>query len=274
MPLLFNVLEDIPLIHPDLTISTKNNLEEIPGVKVEAATLTSTSNLILIVATKLFQRPTLLNQVLSGLSHNGFALSRESCDFEIQDLEKIEILTVHDTPNEKLILFKKSEQKPDRKYIEVTSKNFDWMAELKEVLTTDSSVTLYSQNQDNEGILGFVNCIRKEPGGSKVGCVFVMDEEPKFDPENSLFSQQIQKNMAFNVYKDGQWGTYRHLLLEQCVPVLKDHSFVSLLSRGDLSSLRWMEGPLSRKDNRIVYVSKKKFLIILRFIQFLNLREL
>lgn len=254
MPLLFNVLENIPLIHPNLTLSTKNSLNEIPGVKIEAATLSPSSSLLLVVATKLFQRPTLLNQVLSSLSDKGFALTREDKDFELQELDKITILTVHSMKNEKLILFKKSEQKTNRIFIKATSQNFNWMAELKKVLKTESEITLYSQELNVEGILGFVNYLRREPGGSRISCVYLMDEAPEFNPENVFYSQQIAKIMAYNVYKHLRWGTYRHLLLEEPIETLHEHCFISELSRGDLSTLRWVQGPLSPKQDGIIFV--------------------
>lgn len=57
---------------------------------------------------------------------------------------------------------------------------------------------------------------------------------------------QIKKDLFVNVLKDGEWGSFRHL------PVYSDdrsldveHAYVNTLVRGDLSSLRWIEGPLS-----------------------------
>ncbi|EFA05248.1 Fatty acid synthase-like Protein [Tribolium castaneum] len=250
MPLLFNALEDIPLIHPKLTISTKTKIDDIPGVKIEATTLSSTSNLLLIVATKLFQRVTLLNQVLSALSQNGFALSREDANFEPEFGDKITILTQFVTPDEKLILFKKTESgKFNQKLINVSSENFNWVQHVKEELKTDTRVVLYSEKGALEGLLGLVNCLRKEPGGTKISCVSIMGQEiPQLD-------EQLAKNLAFNVYKNQKWGTYRHLHLDEAVQSRKDHAFVSLLSRGDLSSLRWVEGPLSKTDPKVIFAN-------------------
>ncbi|XP_044262250.1 fatty acid synthase-like [Tribolium madens] len=248
MPLVFNTLEDVPLVQPNLVISTKKEIEEIPGVKIEPITLSPSSNLLLIVGSKLFQRTTLLNQVLAALSPNGFVLSREDLYYVPENSERITILTQHCTKYEKFILFRKSETS-HRQVIELSSNHFEWISQLKQALKNPNEIILSCQNRETEGILGFVNCVRREPEGRKIRCVFVMDQAPEFNPENGFYTQQIEKNLSFNVYKNGQWGTYRHLRLEDCTNSFREHSFITCTSRGDLSTLKWVEGPLSLKDN-------------------------
>jgi fatty acid synthase len=116
-PLVCKVLDDVPVVTPDLTVSTKTDLDPIPGVKIEQFVLTPESNLLLIVATKLLQNPTLLKQVLNSLQPKGFVLTREEVEFEISDLDHIKIVTEYQTAKEKLILFKKSEEKIETKFV-------------------------------------------------------------------------------------------------------------------------------------------------------------
>jgi fatty acid synthase len=120
LPLVCKVLDDIPVVNPDLIISTKIDLDPIPGVKIEQFVLTPQSNLLLIVATKLLQNPTSLKQVLNSLHPKGFVLTREEVEFEISDLDNIEVVTEYKTAKEKLILFKKSEEKIETKFVEVS----------------------------------------------------------------------------------------------------------------------------------------------------------
>lgn len=54
--------------------------------------------------------------------------------------------------------------------------------------------------------------------------------------------------MAVNVYKNGTWGTYRHLALEDNAQVLTEHKYLNVAVKGDLSSLTWFEGPLHSKS--------------------------
>ncbi|RZC40858.1 Ketoacyl-synt C, ketoacyl-synt, and/or PS-DH domain containing protein, partial [Asbolus verrucosus] len=213
LPLIQKVLEDVPLTNPNLTISTKTTIENIPGVKVEHFPLVSGGNLLLIIGTKILQRSN-LKPILIALSHNGFVLTRENLDFAVKDYKDIEIVTQHVTEEEKLILFRESKYF-NNKFIEVSSNHFEWLPELQNSLKQESNVVVYSQNRELDGIIGLVNCMRREPGGSKVKCFFIVDDAPKFDPLNSFYQDQIKKCLAVNVYKNGKWGTYRHLLLEE-----------------------------------------------------------
>lgn len=58
------------------------------------------------------------------------------------------------------------------------------------------------------------------------------------------FATLMKKDLVMNVFRDGQWGSFRHLPLTtgQMLPV--EHAYVNVLTRGDLSSLRWVESPL------------------------------
>lgn len=51
----------------------------------------------------------------------------------------------------------------------------------------------------------------------------------------------------------GKWGSYRHLQLslKEEPECRKDHIFGNVIHRGDLSSLRWFEGPLNPADAEI-----------------------
>lgn len=51
--------------------------------------------------------------------------------------------------------------------------------------------------------------------------------------------------MAINIYKNGSWGTYRHFSLNDVEQVECEHAFVSPSTRGDMSSLKWVQGDLS-----------------------------
>lgn len=67
---------------------------------------------------------------------------------------------------------------------------------------------------------------------------------PEFSLDNDMYKDQISKNLAINVFKDGQWGSYRHFPIDVFEPKDVDHSFVNTVVRGDLSSLTWLQGPL------------------------------
>ena len=76
-------------------------------------------------------------------------------------------------------------------------------------------------------------------------CFYIVDKSaPKFSIDHPFYKTQLAKELAVNVYKNGQWGSYRHMPLEFNDSVRTPHAYVTSLSRGDLTSLKWIEGPI------------------------------
>ncbi|KAJ8919480.1 hypothetical protein NQ315_002101, partial [Exocentrus adspersus] len=127
-----------------------------------------------------------------------------------------------------------------------------WLQEVQSSIKKEKheDIVLYGENKAKNGIMGLVNCLRMEPQSRHVRCVFTMDEVEEFDPQTPFYTNQLKKYMAINVYKDGQWGTYRHLPLQKLDIVEREHCFANVTLRGDLSSLKWIEGPL-RNDMKV-----------------------
>lgn len=73
------------------------------------------------------------------------------------------------------------------------------------------------------------------------------DDAPPFDLNNPFYSEQLAKDLAVNVLKDGQWGSYRHEALPPLEMVPVDHAYLNTTVRGDLSSFKFYEGPLNAK---------------------------
>ncbi|XP_054702104.1 fatty acid synthase [Grus americana] len=137
-------------------------------------------------------------------------------------------------------------------FLPVDETHFKWVESLKEVLADPSEqpVWLTATSCGNSGILGMVNCLRLEAEGHRIRCVFVSNLNPSSAvPPMSLSSLEMQKivqrDLVMNVYRDGKWGSFRHLPLQQAQPQeLTEYAYVNALTRGDLSSLRWIVSPL------------------------------
>lgn len=71
------------------------------------------------------------------------------------------------------------------------------------------------------------------------------NDAPNFSLQHPMYEAQFAKDLALNVYKNGKWGSYRHLLLEKVSDVDVPHAYVSSVSCGDLTSFKWVEGPLN-----------------------------
>uniref|UniRef100_A0A6B2E4Y7 Fatty acid synthase n=1 Tax=Phlebotomus kandelakii TaxID=1109342 RepID=A0A6B2E4Y7_9DIPT len=146
----------------------------------------------------------------------------------------------------------------------VTEKNFEWVDPLKlAILKAESEnkvVYVVCQGEELFGAVGFMNCIKNEAGGKFARLFFVQDKNaPPFSLTHPLYEEQLKKDLITNVLKGNAWGSFRHLKLEcqQNVATLQvEHAYVNALTKGDLSSLKWIEGPLGRdrpdpKDSRV-----------------------
>ncbi|GFS78340.1 fatty acid synthase [Nephila pilipes] len=135
----------------------------------------------------------------------------------------------------------------------VENKYEKWVDVLKENIVkvqSDNSkrIWLVSEGTNNTGIIGLVNCLRQEPGGTNVRCMFTSKGTPKlpeFNLKNQFYQEILEKDLTMNVFKRGSWGTYRHLKMsEDLERVDTKHAYLNVLTRGDLSSLVWIDSPL------------------------------
>lgn len=87
-----------------------------------------------------------------------------------------------------------------------------------------------------------------------------MDESaPEFSLDNPLYKTQLKKDLALNVFKNKVWGSYRHLLLEPPSLIEVNHCYINTTIRGDLSSLKWLAGPIvpfvkKPEESKLVHV--------------------
>ncbi|XP_074967591.1 fatty acid synthase [Phalacrocorax aristotelis] len=137
-------------------------------------------------------------------------------------------------------------------FLPIDETHFNWVESLKEILAdpSDQPVWLTATGCGTSGILGMVNCLRLEAEGHRIRCVFISNLNPSSSvPPTNLSSLEMQKivqsDLVMNVYRDGNWGSFRHLPLQQAqCQELTEYAYVNVLTRGDLSSLRWIASPL------------------------------
>ncbi|XP_075436103.1 fatty acid synthase isoform X2 [Ascaphus truei] len=122
-----------------------------------------------------------------------------------------------------------------------------WVEPLKERLADSSEqpIWLRAITQANSGIVGLVNCLRQEAGGHRIRCIFASDLETNVP---SLSEEELQSrlphDLVMNVYRDGQWGSFRHFRFREQPREETAFAFVNVLVRGDLSKLDWIASPL------------------------------
>ncbi|KAM6951887.1 fatty acid synthase [Aplochiton taeniatus] len=129
--------------------------------------------------------------------------------------------------------------------------DYQWVETLKTTLAepSDSPVWLTAA-QAHCGVVGMVNCLRQEPGGNRIRCAFVSNLDksssaPTLQAGHSSMRPLLEGDLCMNVFRDGHWGVFRHQLISQELSEeVTQQAYVNVLTRGDLSSLRWIASPL------------------------------
>ncbi|CAL8122739.1 unnamed protein product [Orchesella dallaii] len=170
-------------------------------------------------------------------------------------------LVAHKTSKDKdlYLLRKKSETTTAPVAVPIEQSKFEWVEKVKEIMNEASSnadhptVYLVSKGVPESGVLGLINCLKQEPGGHKLRAVFIPGKNStKFDITNPkshpLVEKIVENDMIQNIVDEQDvWGTHRHFpLKDETTDATLDveHAYINTMMRGDLSSLRWIEGPL------------------------------
>ncbi|XP_022832191.1 fatty acid synthase-like [Spodoptera litura] len=264
-PILENVgkiLADLPFALGDLLMISKEPIKVSSNITVENRKIIGESNAVLFIGANLLGRPEVFQQAVDTLCDKAFIMSREKEHPNLNKYsDKYDVVTFNDTGFEYLVLLRKRVGARPAKFVRVLAADntFSWVNKIKKELKQGQKLVLYSQDEHINGLLGLVNCLRKEPGGEIVYGLFISDPSaPSFNPYLEFYEEQLNKDLIFNVYKDGQWGTYRHLLLKDLDTVRANHAYINALIIGDLSSLTWVEGAI--RENH-VYKDKEKVLV-------------
>lgn len=182
--------------------------------------------------------------MLDFLSDKGFILYHGTYT-KIENLN-LNLIFQCNTPNGKVFLLRKS-LKQTKKYSVLHIKNTDlsWVEELKTLLHDNKSknelVYLVSKNENTSGIIGLTNCLRKEITETEFHFVYIQDAIPNFSLDDDITQKQLNKNLVFNVLREGCWGTYVYLPLEHG-PVETTNARIEIGAVGDLSSFKWTQG--------------------------------
>ncbi|XP_063616349.1 fatty acid synthase-like [Cydia splendana] len=153
------------------------------------------------------------------------------------------------TASREYLLLRRAAAVPATKIvIEARDDDYAWVDYLKDAMKRaereDLRVYLWSSEQGS-GLLGLGTSLRMESGGDRLR-VYYLPGGVAFDPAASMYCAQVQLDLTVNVLRAGVWGTFRHQSLGDVNEALRQvqHAYVNTLTRGDLSSLRWIESDL------------------------------
>ncbi|XP_029173773.1 fatty acid synthase-like isoform X1 [Nylanderia fulva] len=263
-PLILDIFDGEPLVNIDLQVAVNSAIDDyatifneinVNLVKWDANDAFLGPNMHLVVAAEVLssQSYTVLKNLASALNSSCFILLKETAtQLDLNTaLKKANLILVSkqiDTSGKSYILLKKRKEKRESIVIQITEKNFSWLENAKAVLkkydSNNQEILFVSQGEELFGLVGFMTCIRREI--ANVRYIFIQDSNaPKFDLSSQFYAQQLEKELMANVLKAGQWGSYRHLQLHQPNNVQVEHAYVSARTHGDLSSLEWIQSPLT-----------------------------
>ncbi|VVC42234.1 Acyl transferase/acyl hydrolase/lysophospholipase,Ketoacyl-synthetase, C- [Cinara cedri] len=204
---------------------------------------------------------TLLSTFSTALMPRGFLLLVENITVVPSSMLKssnLQIVAIAENNNNKYFLLKKLSPKYEYITLKIEDGQFSWIEKLKKELANintnpNKKVILYS-DQNINGVLGLSKCLVEEFSGEEnpVRCILV-DSDKKYTFKD--FESLLETDLLFNVERDGVWGSYRHLPIniKTCSNVLTAHAKVSVLAKGDLTTLQWIESPkyANSSDNLI-----------------------
>lgn len=260
-----DILYSEPSVTVDYQLAATSGIEQYASlsaqnVKVIQKDVNSTTvgqDLHFVVATNVLSKnaEAALNNLSNSLKPGGYILLEESGLINLNGLKSAQLLIVAKqvAHGKSYVLLKKLEQLPEPMIVQITEKNFQWVenlkAALKKAVTEQQQILVVNQGDELLGMVGLINCVRREEGGTNVRYVFIQDKSaPKFSLKEKFYTEQLSKQLMANVLKGGTWGSFRHLVLDQqkeASSLQVEHAYINALHRGDLSSLRWIESPLS-----------------------------
>ncbi|XP_054160075.1 fatty acid synthase-like [Oppia nitens] len=133
-----------------------------------------------------------------------------------------------------------------------------WFDTLKNKLNNISdgkvdTIWLISNNKDTNinGLLGFINCLRLEPNGHYFKCIINYENNNNIINANNTIDFTVEpyatilaNNMAINIIRDGNIGTYRYMRLPKYFDtVISNNYFLNYGQNNvaDISGLTWYD---------------------------------
>lgn len=257
-----DILESEPQLSVEVTVTSDSDealavLEPL-GIKLskkDPANGPVDNNCHLAVGVEVLNNTAVVNNLAASVKPGGFLLLEENVNIKDAAVTATGLELVSKIPEGSKVfyLLRKVTDLQAATVINVTEKNFSWVEDVKSALkqseTDGKKYIVVAQGEETFGMVGMVNCLKQEPGGNNFRAVFIQDTKAAtFSPASPQYAAQLKKDLVMNVLKGGVWGSYRHLRLtdpSDNTSLQVEHAYINALTRGDLASLRWIEGPLT-----------------------------
>ncbi|XP_065215656.1 fatty acid synthase-like [Planococcus citri] len=205
----------------------------------------------LIALSNICDKIDMLEDIREALKDNGFIITREPIINDINTYEKLNFNVCFSrkiNASERIILLNKLvKSESSYKTVKVESDSFTWVPNVQNELAAinleqNDKLVMYAEKDQKNGILGLFNTLRREQKGINVRCIYVMDENTTdFSLDHPFYTVQLDKNLCENVLKNGQWGAYCYLQIDQVDDTEASNVLCVQKERGNLSSFKWIE---------------------------------
>ena len=147
------------------SLSTEETNQKINIVENLSSTTTSVD---LVIVNKTETNTYDWEKLFSLCKTNGFLLLASDIDISTNQLENASFIQIAKRKNYQL--WKKlSNENLNDTIVNLDTNNFQWIEQIKTLLSNSSSQRIWLvSNQLDNGILGFFNCLRREPGGQSL----------------------------------------------------------------------------------------------------------
>ncbi|XP_077979410.1 fatty acid synthase-like [Glandiceps talaboti] len=266
----WDISESVPASVTSTNLIVAEGLARVANVRdildKISSSLVDSGFLLLHERTKNFQTAVVLDVLSQDISDNN-SVQRELGVFLTEDrweniLEEANFEIVSQKSDGLLSTLFLCRKRPmetveDPYFLTVDDTSYAWVEELKERVAKyqdkpeEKKLWLAVKSTVNSGVAGMVNCLKQEPGGDRIRCIFNASLEdqtqlPDLSSGSKTLEGVLHQDLLMNVYRDGQWGSFRHVPVSgtDATLVHTPHAYVNVLTRGDLSSLRWIASPL------------------------------
>lgn len=242
-PIAMEILESEPMLRTDISVATSQppalftaTLEplSIKAANKDVRTVVPEQNCHLAIGVDVLSRhgAAVLKNMNDSLLPGGMILLEEVHGFlnsnpnlkPLQDLD-LDIISFQLSQNNTYLVVRKNTQVPTTNTItiKITEKDFTWVEEVKEALkaseANNTKIYLTCEEEVTAGVVGMVNCLKQESGGNNVRLYFMQDKAEKFSLTSNFYKAQLKRDLLMNVFKDGVWGSYKHLKLDHAADV-------------------------------------------------------
>lgn len=201
-------LSDLPLVTSELMFLSKQDVN-LGTIHVEDGKLSTQTNCLFLIGSKCYSKPKFVSDSIPSMAANGFLISREALNFDGNSTPPpagFQVLCIIPVGDETIVLLQHRISKPSSSATTVIkiamNEEYRWIERVKTGLKK-GPILLISEKEQCSGLIGFVNCLRKEAHGNEVSCVFIDDPNaPAFDMNDPLFRNHLKLGLAINVFKN------------------------------------------------------------------------